>query len=54
MKLRAALLALAAAACTAPATSAPPANIGADHEPLRESFDAAHGRVRAILLAAPT
>ena len=46
--------ALASAAC---AVAEPPpgvVSLNAAAEPLRAEFDAAHGKVRALLLAAPT
>jgi len=45
---------LAAVACAAPAATKSAATLDAAGEPLRSQFDAAAGKVRAILLAAPT
>ena len=41
-------------ACAASAEPAPVATVDAAAEPLRAQFDAAAGKVRAILLPAPT
>jgi hypothetical protein len=45
---------LVLAACGAGAQSAPVATLDAAGEPLRAQFDGAAGKVRAILLPAPT
>jgi hypothetical protein len=54
MRPKLAAYALALAACGAAAPAGPPPEIAPDFEPLRERFDAAAGKVRAILLPAPT
>jgi hypothetical protein len=54
MKAHAAVLALSLLACEATARPAGAPEIGADLEPLRSRFDATAGKVRAILLPAPT
>jgi hypothetical protein len=54
MRSTLAALVLALAACGAAAPAGAPPEIAADLEPLRARFDAAAGKVRAILLPAPT
>lgn len=54
MRSQLAAFVLALTACGAAAPPAVPPEITADLEPLRARFDAAAGKVRAILLPAPT
>ena len=47
-------LSFSLAACGSPGHAAGVEALSAKGEPLRAAFEAAHGKVRAILLASPT